>query len=975
MHNQVQVPQQGLPPRGGVSSKSDRLSASQLNKKVQWANSKLVASASSPNLTWEVTDLAQFIDQRLEDIGGHNMANEIEQPRFQLLKDACLKKDLFYLHFHSLYCTWSISPDRLPPMPGHDMNAIRQGFRMLESVLKKNDQFSPQNLVWCASFPHPTFNTSRPTAVAMVARFLTSLTQNWPALDHKIAMRQYPYLVDELLGTLHCSSMIMQNILFTACRRRLGLSDGYDLGIQTQRYFEQDQKRHLDEKGEFRSVNLSDELIERWNQDLINGYRQLVGKHEERQHVICQSRQSQQQSQQQQSYGQNGPSSTANHIASQVIHNNTYYAANQAAMTAASQPRASFSPNSPVVQSPDQTLPWPQQTSSSHSVAGIPIAAHTSLPPQTSGYSFHSVPSSFVLQSSAAMPNLSDAAAMQMAANQQPQSQILSSPHQYQANMTPQGQALQRQWLMQQQQQQQQQEVLQRQQQLQLQQRQQQQQYMLQGYLQPQWSQALNQPFVPYSYGPQMYSPGQAQTFIAPSNPQAGGHQPNYQVQQVRGAMTQQQGNQQAAPMALNNANRGVSHPTSLVPRTGQVIDRSQYPHSHQEKKSLLMAIHQVHARSPERTRPFGDADERYYQSVHSFAVAPFRLAYLHQLDIAVSSEQYSQLCRKKELPDLGGNPVTTTVREYTNGSLRLRARCCRLLSEKSVAESEWVTKESMWPEHIYIRFNDKSITIRRSTHNGKDLPVELTDFVLPGVNKLQVATSSKGPTSADRRDNLFYMAIEVVESASHSDIMERVQSNGRIDRKVTLDKIRSRVDCVPDEDGIAIIDRTGDTTQELSIDLTDPFSAKIFEVPARGVSCTHMECFDLETWLATRPTKQQIKCGHKEICTCPKRMEPSEPDKWKCPICFGDARPGSLRVDTFLEDVRKKLQSENKLDTKSILVAADGTWRPVVEPAGDDDDSDVEGPASRKTCATLRDGPSKSASIERAPVEIIELD
>lgn len=485
----------------------------------------------------------------------------------------------------------------------------------------------------------------------------------------------------------------------------------------------------------------------------------------------------------------------------------------------------------------------------------------------------------------------------------------------------------------------------------------------------------MNQSFVPYFYGPQMYSPGQVQTFIAPPTPQAGGHQPNYQVQHVRGAMAQQQENQQAASMASNNASRGVSHPTSLVPRTGQVIDRSQYPHSHQERKSLLMAIHQVHARSPERTRRSGDADERYYQSVHSFAVAPFQLAFLHQLDIAISSEQYSQLCRTKELPDLGGNPVTTTVHEYTNGSLRVRARCCRLLSEKPIAESEWVTKENMWPEHIYIRFNDKSITIRRSTHNGKDLPVELTDFVLPGVNKLQVATSSKGPTSADRRSNLFYMAIEVVASASHSEIMERVQNNGRIDREVTLDKIRSRIDCVPDEDGITIIDRTGDTTQELSIDLTDPFSANIFEVPARGVSCTHMECFDLETWLVTRPTKQQIKCSHKEICTCPKRAEPSEPDKWKCPICFGDARPGSLRVDTFLEDVRKKLQSENKLDTKSILVAADGTWRPVIEPAGDDDDSDVDGPASRKTCATLRDGPSKSTSIERAPMDIIELD
>lgn len=918
-----------------------------------------------------MTQLVQFIDQRLEDLGGHSTADDIERPRLQLLKDACLKNDLFYLHFHSLYCTWSVDPETLPAMPGFDMKAVYQGFGMLESVLKKNELLAPHSLVWCARFPDPAFNTSRPRAVAMVARFLTSLAQNWVALDQNIPARQYPYLVDELLITLHCCSVVMQNILFTACRRRLGLSDEHLLGTRAQEIFDDDLRRHLDPKGQLQPPSLPDNMIERWNQNRIILYRKLFEKQQE---LIRQSRQIQQ-SQQQRSYAQNSPSNTPNHIASQVIQaNNTHYAVNQAAVTAASRPRSSFDANSPVTRPSDPALSWPQQTSGSHSVAGMPTTPHAPLPPQTSGHPSQTAPSTFASQGSAAMPNSPNGAATQVTAGQQLQSQLFSGPQQYHAGLTSREQAIQ---LMQQRQQQQshpQQHLQQRLQQYILQQ-QQQQQYMFQGYMQPQWSQALHQSFVPYAYVPQIYSPGQSPTFVAPSSSQAGGHQPGYQAQPTRGVMAQQQWNQQAVPMGANNANRGASHTTLLFPPREQVIDRSQYPHSHQEKKSLLMALHQVHARSPERTLRFGDADERFYQSVQSFAVAPFRLAYLNELDITISPEQHSQLCRTKKLPDLDGNPVTTTVHEYNHGSLRLRARCCRLLSEKASAESEWVTKESMWPEHIYIRFNDESLTIRRSTHNGKDLPVELTDYVLPGVNKLEVATSSEGPTSADKRGNLFYMAIEVVGTASHSDIVKSVQSSNRIDREVTLAKIRSRIDCVPDEDGIAIIDRTGDTTQELSIDLTDPFSAKIFDVPARGVSCTHMECFDLETWLATRPTKQLIKCGHKENCTCPQRTEPSEPDKWKCPICFGDARPGSLCVDTFLEDVREKLQSENKLDTKSILVAADGTWRPVVEPAGDDEDSDVDGPASRETCFTLRDGPSKAASIERAPVEIIELD
>lgn len=910
-------------------------------------------------------ELAQAVDKKIHVTTGQQMVNDIELPRFQILKEACEMKDLFYLHLHSMYCAWSINSSRLPPMPGHDMNAIHQGFIVLQTVLRKNDQFSRPNLEWCAIFPHPQFNSSRPSEVAVVTRFLASLPHNWSALDQQSVKRHYPFLVDELLGKLHCFSLVMQGILFRACRRRLCLVDGTELGNQAQSYFVQDQKQHLNERGEFRSVNTTDDLIEHHNQDLITRYRQLVerAKNGQHQHTVWESQQAQQQQvqqqlaqqqiQQQQSYDPNGlANTTPDTVTSQAAHNHAQYTANHVAMAMANQARTpSFNPSTPVMQSPNQSLPWLQQTSNSHSVAVSPTTAHDQFTAQASGRPVRVIPSNYVFQSSTAMPNSADVAMMRMAINQQFQPQVLSSPRQYHANLTPQARGYQSQWHIQQ-------------------------QYMHPGHMQPQqWSQAVNGPFVPDPYGPQMQCSGHTQAFNTYYAPQTAGRQPSYLISQTRSPVVQQQVSHQVPSVAFNNNSRGGPHTTSLIPRPGQIIDLGQYPHSHQERKSLLMAIHQAQTRSPERTRRFDCAEERHYQSVQSFAVAPFRLVYLHQLDIAISSEQYSRLCKRKELPSLDGKPMSTTVREYTSGSLRLRARCCRLQPHNSSEESDWVTKESIWPEHIYIRFNDKSITIRRSTHNGKDLPVELTDFVQSGINKFQVATSSKGPSATDKRGNLFYMAVEIVETVSHSDILKSVQSKGRIDREVTLDKIRSRVKSFPDEDGVTIIDRTGDTTQDLSIDLTDPFSAKIFEVPARGVSCTHMECFDLETWLTTRPTKQQIKCGHRDVCTCPKRAEPSEPDKWKCPICFGDARPGSLRVDTFLEDVRKQLQSENKLDTKSILVAADGTWRPVVEPADDNDDSDVDGPVPRKTGTTPRDGSRNSASIERAPVEIIELD
>lgn len=462
--------------------------------------------------------------------------------------------------------------------------------------------------------------------------------------------------------------------------------------------------------------------------------------------------------------------------------------------------------------------------------------------------------------------------------------------------------------------------------------------------------------------------------------------QQHMRPQQMRQRMGHQQ-QQMQLQVGQQRTQQMMQSNQRLVPPPNHVIDRSEYPHSHQEKKSLLMSLHQAHARSPDRTRRNGDAGERYYQSIDSLAVQPFRLIFYHEVPFEVSPEQFSRLCQQKTLPQpSNGAPKEThtpaSIREYGDGSLRFRVRCCRLRSEKEpIQESDWVTKDMLWPEHIFVHVNEQKLVVRRGTHNGKDLPIELTDFLFPGTNRLKVVVPRAGPTAADKGGKIFFLAIEIVETSSHTALLRDIQTNHRADREETLEKIRTRVNAAPDDDDeIAVIDRTGSTACELSIGLTDPFSARIFSTPARGWKCTHLECFDLETWLTTRPIKQPIKCGHRDVCTCPKRLEPTEPDKWKCPICFEDARPSSLRVDSFLEDVRKQLDERNQLDTKSILVTADGTWRPVDEP-DDDEGSDGDGPvgAARRSMSLRRSaGPNNnSASVERgrAPVEVIELD
>lgn len=970
-----------------------------------------VVGGSPSSVTALFTSFASRIDQRVQSVGGEEcLSPQVERPRFTLLKDACAHRDAFYLYLHALFCRWSLDQSSFPPLPSYNLDAISQGFAILETVLKKNTGFTEQNLIWCAYFPTAVFTCLDAEGindgVKQVADFLTALSQHWPSLHQAVCNRHYPFLMDELLGKLHCYSTVMQNILFTASRRRIGVPDG-DIGIQVHNYFDQDQKRHCDGYGQFMRVTLSGNPVEIENRNrlLIQKYQEIVSKAKAEQARLQQQALAQQQdlqrqrmmvqhsmlaAQQQaqhfqrfqqsqmQSAGQQlpvpsqplpsnrqpnfGHVETLSNFNAQWVQNQMQsqarnHARNQARNQMQNQVqnsqvnqarRFSMTPSSPTVH---QAAQFAAQSPSSglYSGAGSPVIPQNAFSPHTAAQQLNYLPQHASLSNSPTTPTMSGVTTAQTVLGTQNYTTILPGSQTYSTNFQPQAQGVQEQSRSR--------------------------QYVGQFPAQLPTSDMHATAMIQSPQMSIMQNHMSLQQLNPPGSFGSGIPLPAWLPQS--GVPMHQQMEQLTSPAAAyNNAARPM--PRNLViPPPGHIIDRSEYPHTHQEKKALIMSLHQCQARSPARTRRFGDTDERFYQYVHSFAVAPFRLSQYHELELQVSSQQFERLCEKKALASLDGTKAST-VREYANGSLRFRVRCCRLQSERQAAESVWITREMVWPDHIFMHFNNQKLVIRRGSHNGKDLPVELTDFVASGKNMFKVALS-KPQIAPGKNDSVFYLAVEIIEAASHSAILKNIETTGRIDRDETLKKIRSRVTAAPDEDGIAVIDRTGVIARELSIDLTDPFSAKIFTIPARGATCTHMECFDLETWLTTRPIKQQIKCGHRDddLCTCPKRLEPSEPDKWKCPICFADARPGSLRIDSFLEGVRKQLEECDQLDTKSILVAEDGTWRPVQEPDDDGACSDSDGPATDRVPAALRKskGSSNAASLERVPVEIIELD
>jgi hypothetical protein len=159
-----------------------------------------------------------------------------------------------------------------------------------------------------------------------------------------------------------------------------------------------------------------------------------------------------------------------------------------------------------------------------------------------------------------------------------------------------------------------------------------------------------------------------------------------------------------------------------------------------------------------------------------------------------------------------------------------------------------------------------------------------------------------------------YFLAVEIVEILHHDEILDLCQRN-HTPESLTLNKIKKSIagSTTGDNNDFAMV------ISNLTINLADPFTTRIFEIPVRGDTCLHRECFDLKTFLMLRNSKQN------------RPEQPCIIDTWKCPLCSKDARPCSLQIDDFLASVRASLKDQGLLDVKAIWISPDGKWGPKV--------------------------------------------
>lgn len=429
------------------------------------------------------------------------------------------------------------------------------------------------------------------------------------------------------------------------------------------------------------------------------------------------------------------------------------------------------------------------------------------------------------------------------------------------------------------------------------------------------------------------------------------------------------------------NENSLISQPqevsSSQTPMTHSVPSFPQPRQSHHQSIPLLpapgsripqmaqpnpsrLALHQVNLRDPikklVRWESNGFVDTELFTYSSGFVMPP---------KFMDSDELSFDWSFEMSQGDIGR---TTRFKATTNGlqrtayfqpgclSLRLRAIALKN-SDKDKVYDTWPTANTSWPSVFYIHVNGTELFVRRKAHNGKDLPLDITQHLKEGENTLSLHFLFE----PDECKNFRYVfGIERMETDSFNNV-RRLVNTLPVDE--TRQRIQKRLLPVADNDDIAVV------SDSLTVDLIDPFMAQIYNVPARSAHCDHMECFDLDTFITTRKSESG-----------PTPMN----DNWQCPICKADARPMHLTIDEFLVNVRAELISSNQLEnTAAIDIRADGSWAPKAnedEHSHPDKSPSSTVPAKRKASGPLDLAVSRTKNEQLSPIKprehtVIEID
>ena len=840
-----------------------------------------------PDSHSEMQNFSQRVALQLQYVqkNYHGKCLNVVRPRLELLHDACNHFDYFYLLLHQIYCL----EFRLRGSE-NDLgltNSQKGGLNVVSYLLVSNEHVALESLQWFCVFPLPlnVLLTQSQTFQRIhegLMRCLGKMADGWDNLKKQCRLRRYPPLVDELCMLFEMTTFTLQKVVFTAILREIWLGPQDACFRAAENAF---MKNRIDVSSRANFQVLS---VQAYNQRVIKEYEKIVGTHSH--HIESGRIRPQQYAQDSFPVVENSESRLGQPPLPRRIPSDSRPPPLQVDIQVAQKDAYTKDSNGRIIQG---SLPSGPHTAPLVRARPPSTQSTVMTPLQTSNANGPHTPQSAPLVQSATIPqgfqspgllnnNIHQIRRQEQRTHQsipgisgQPRSLSLgNTEHSVQVGATTR-----------------------------------------------QASQILP------SNAPETFGPG-FHSF----------QQGLFNIQQQHQHFLFQTTSPQQHIHAFN---------------TQSPVPRSQHPSVNGSTQFIrfdpfiqpnlpnpeISALHQVHVKSPILVPAESRGDPRsvtkYFRFIDTVIMPKEAISSRNRhvsWDFTMQREYIENLV--KDRPGSYGAPTT---RNINSKSLLCRIRCIKLSSSVRLpTHNEWAVSDNVWPGSTAIILNGNALEIRKKSHHGKDLPIDVTTAVKEGNNSLSTAV-----IGFQKDSNLsFVIGVEIIRFANEEQIRNNV-------RTLSLHEARQR-----------IIDRSFQVDpdievvfSQLTIDLTDPFTANLFAVPARGANCLHNQCFDLEVFLHSRNME--------------KPSEPCGPDSFRCPICGADARPQSLVIDGFFVSVREQLDWMGRLDAKAITLHQSGNWEIKEQEEAKGEQGDGTGRRAMRT----------SASRQSLPQEIIEID
>ncbi|PFH57285.1 hypothetical protein XA68_15255 [Ophiocordyceps unilateralis] len=867
--------------------------------------------------------LYAVIESRLRDFQGANLPSQ-DAFFYKLLVSACSRGDFFYLVFHQAFCLWSLNNQHAYAFLQAKPQVADSAFHILLRIWRQNSDISLTHLWWFASFPVTLASTETDPCgtqrrriphhqvtgfMPLINKFLEKLALSWSLVLVQVVQRGYPLMAWELNRVLECASPVLRWVLFICSRKAFGIREGpatQDLGRLFEIDWRNESARAFDspETVQMRKVTRDRyiAIIQEARGSLLNH-----GSAANQQLLLAQQAASMQNTLSTPQHWQHVASLSPFHPTPMALPTLSPPYNNGSHAVAPQVPVMDGNTNVGVAQGLTQPHQVSSGFSSSPSVAG---RGQT----QTAGVFTSPVTSNMQAQAASYLTQTETAVQQiqMMLATQRPVSLATNCVVQRTATVSvPPGRGPN-------------------------------------PYPQQQLAPQAIQPqqIAPRATQPQQIAPQATQ--LQQTSPQA--MQPAAGWSRAR--LLPRHTPQVAHPpcpeyrTATASGQAGVRvPPTDAMPSQHQVSPLHEHQIPRDDWSRAQTSLHLSYLRSPKRACST-PSDKRYYQFMTHFAAVPQAFTPqpgLRILRFSLSQDEASNLVTSPPASDV---PMAL----FRDGSLRYRLRLCKQSqATQQVQERVWTGCSTYWPPHIFLECNDQSVQPRRRQHFQYDLPIELTGLLRSGENSVRVSLPRVG--NGDQ-DWTYFMGVEVIKTLDHDTVRAMVESNSRTSAEETKRKVNQRLKQDDSNDIIA-------QDEHICVAVTDPFSSSLFTTPVRGADCKHLECFDLDIWLRTRPGRHSGS-GNKH--------EPSTADCWKCPICDLDARPVCLHIDDFFTEVRAKLVEDGEDAIKKISIQPDGTWSPL--PEADEAEEAVMSPAT-----SGHERPGLPQAARSASVQAIVID